>query len=356
MQIRFPSTPDELTAWDSFVTSHPGGSHWQLSWWLARHRRRFVTNRIIAVFDGSKIVAGAGLYRFGPAWPAPAVTVVTNAPLMEAGREDALKVLANGLVDEARRNGSMLLQLEAFDAGLTEPLGASLAGRTVHREALWKLYHPGVWREVRILLSGRTPDELLKSFNRLVKRQIKKAEEAGVEVSDASDDEAVRTAHHIWSEGGKRKDYRIRSFSDFRDLVAEAARHGMAHLLVARINGEPASFLFSIFYGCGAVAVSTAFTDQHAEIPSNRYLHWRAMLEAQARGLPYFSLAAPGRDGVRQFKDHFHPELIDNTRFATVVLRPALVALSRGLIGNAKWMPRMKGWVVRRDRRADAVQ
>ena len=72
------------------------------------------------------------------------------------------------------------------------------------------------------------------------------------------------------------------------------------------------------------------------------------MLMAMDRRIPYLSLAAPGREGVRQFKDHFHPELIDNTRFVSVHVFPAGVTLARGFIGQTQWLRPIKSLLGRR--------
>lgn len=343
--VTAPVTQEELARWDDFVTSLPQGNHWQLSWWLACHQHAFATTGILAVEEAGRIVAGTAYHRYG--MRGINVTIVSNAPLVTDPSSPALACLLAALEEDCRRKGSFLLQFEAFEPEVAEPLRAFFSRRPTEDQPIWKLRHPGIWRDIRIPLAGRTPEQLLKSFNRLARRQIRDAQEAGVEVIEARDEQGISQAYEVFRESSARKGYVIRGYKDFRALIQEAWKRGMGRLLLARIDSVPASFLFGVFYRVGAVGVHTGYTERHARIPSNRLLHWHMMLRAMEEGIPYLSLAAPGRGGVREFKDAFHPQLIDNTRFVTVLLRPCLTGVLRPLIGDVRWMGPLK-WLASR--------
>ena len=337
---------DELRAWDRFVASHPQGSHWHLSWWLDCHRAPFSRTGILAVEQDGRIVAGTAWHRYG--FRQCNVTIVSNGPLVSDPASPALGSLLASLKEDCRRAGSFLLQFEAFEPAMGEPLRSFFARHRLEDQPVWKLRHPGIWRDIRIPLAGRTQEELPKSFNRLARRQIRDAQQAGVEIVEGCDDGDIATAYEIFRESSARKGYVIRSRQDFRELIRQAWKHGMGRLLLARVEGVPAGFLFGVFHHCGAVGVHTGHTERYANIPTGRLLHWYMMLQAMNEGIPYLSLAAPGRGGVREFKDAFHPQLIDNTRFVTVILKPHLVEPLRGLIGDVRWMEPLKRLAARR--------
>jgi len=338
-------TPPQCDEWDSFVTAHPSGTHWHLSWWLQHHRRWFRRASVVMVRRDGRIVAGTAVHHLGPSVRGCSVAVVTNGPLVHPGDEVALDALLDALVRDAERSGSMLLQFEAFDAGLYERLRHYFSGWETALEPIWNLYHPGVWREIRIPLAGMTPDELFRKFNRTCRKQIRRAEEVGVEVSEGCDDATVRRAYDAWVASAARQGYAPRPYEDFLGLTRTAADHGMAKFLVASVGGRTAAFLFSIFYRVGAAALYTGYTEEHAEIPCSRLLHWRTMVDAIGQGIPYLTLMAPGRGGGLKFKQDFHAALVNNSRFMTVVLRPRMVRLAAPFITSPRWAAGLK-WLL----------
>jgi len=345
--ILHPQTQAEFDRWDAFVMRHPQGRLYQLSWWLRCQERRFLRSGVVAVCRGETIVAGAACVRFGLSWSCANVTVVANAPLVDADTPDSLAALLGGLVNDCRANGSLLLQLEAFEAGLEEPIRAYFGRRSVVHEPIWRIYSPGIWREVHVPLAGRSENDILNGVSQTVRYGIKKAQNAGIDVRQVFDEEGIRAAHAIWVESVAKHPYPIRSYHDFRRIVIESNQRGVGVLLLASIESEPAAFVFSILFGCGAHWLHGGFTQKHAAVPCTRLLVWRTVQMAMSKGIPYLCLGGPSdraRTGVQDFKDRWNPVLVDNQRFITVPLYPELVRAAKPFISN----PRVGVWIKKR--------
>ncbi|MBM4017307.1 MAG: GNAT family N-acetyltransferase [Planctomycetes bacterium] len=347
MPVTWVRTPEQAAAWDRLMATHPAGSAYLLSWYLAQQRLPRVEVEIAYQEREGQAVAGAVLYTYRlPA--GGAVCQVPSGPVALEGAEGLLEELIQAIVARAREKRAMLLQFEAFEAEMRDVLRESLKGLELRDEALWKLYHPTTWRELRVDLRGKDPESLLMSFRQTTRQCVRKAQKEGADVSTVTDDEDLAAVHALWVRSAEERGYVPRSLESFRALVRASAERGMGHVLGCRERGRLAAFVYAIFYGSGSVYIAGAFDPQMSRGNAHHLVHYRAMCLAMERGIPYYSLAGPGTGGLRTFKAGFRPVLVDNWRFVTVVLKPLRAWAAKAIIGQGKWGQRAKRWASRR--------
>ena len=345
MPVTWVKTVEQATLWDRLLTSHPAGTAYLLSWYLEHQRFPRVSADIAIIEQDGRAVAGAVLYTYKLPG-GQSVCQVPCGPIALPEAEGALGELVRALVDRARENGAMLLQFEAFEAEMRDVLRDGLKDFRLRDDAVWKLYHPTLWRDLRVDLRDKTPETLLMSFRQTTRQCVRKGLKVGATVEEASDETAIDAAYAMWSKSAEERGYTPRSREVFRALVKDSTERGMGSLFVCRTDGQLAAFAYTIFYGCGSVYIAGAYDAEIGRGYAQHLVQYNAMCRALERKIPYYSLAAPGSAGLRTFKQGFRPVLFDNWRFVTVVLAPMRVWLIKGIIGRAKvpWMHKLKKW------------
>jgi hypothetical protein len=331
-------TDEDLEAWDAFVERHPQGVHQQLSWWMRRQEFALVETGVVVAREGGRICAGAALYHFGLPHAGHGVTIAPNGPLVEAGHLGCLPDLVRAIVQEGRRRKAILIQFEAFAAHVDAPLRQAARVWPVENDVIWRLYHPGLWRDVRVILEGRSEEDLLKSFRQDTRSRIRQAIRKGYEVAVCESESDLRAGYDILQRAAAERGYGVRPLPVFLDLFEAGQRRGAAHALICRFEGETLGFRFAIRCGRGLYGVRIAHRETDKSGPVGRFLHWHCMKQAMAWGLAYYSLGAPTRGSIAEFKEGFNPVIVDNRRFVTVVLRPEILPWVRLLINDTGLM------------------
>jgi len=353
MRALLAANTADFDAWDAYVAGHPHGTHTHLSWWLEAHRRPQLETAVALLRDegsggaAGAIRGGAAIYLFRLPVIRQAVAVVSAGPLIDADAASSLGALLDEIAAHCTREGAVLLQFEAFAADMTEPLRGHFTDRRPAADPIWKLYHPSLWREFRVRLAGRTPDEIMAGFNQGTRRKIRGAQKAGVTIDAVRDEAGLREAWDIWCEDAQRQSYTPRPWEQVRAIYRAASQRDRGEVLTAHVGGQTAGFNFILHFGIGTYYLHGGFRSALQETNPNHILQYEAMCRAQKRGAAYYSLAAPGRDGLYQYKSGFGGEIVDNTRFCSVPLRRMRLSLLRPMIGQVRWMKAAKRWVVR---------
>lgn len=346
VSLTWAQTAEQYALWDALVMSHPAGSAYHLSWYLEHQRLPRCTVEIVLAEQDARAVAGAVVYTFR--LPAGiVVSLVPSGPIARAAHEKQLPDVVKAIVQRAAAAGAMLVQFEAFEAETRDVIRDEFPPHRRFDHPVWKLYHPSLWRELRVDLRGKTAETLLASFTTTTRQRIREAMKLDADVFEIRDDSALDEIHALWEHGGRELGYVIRPLTSFRALVKESWRRDAGILVATRHEGHLAAFVYAIFHANGAMYMYGAHDRQFSQRYSTRILQYRAMCAAVERGVPYYSLGGPADGGIREYKMSFRPHMVDNWRFVGVVLRPMQLRLLRGLIGNTKWMNRAKSWATR---------
>ena len=350
MGILWAETADQYALWDALLMSHEAGNGYLLSWYLA-HQQYPRVDVDVAVFEHQgRAAAGAVLYTFRLPC-GTSVCLVPSSPICQRGQEKSVFQLVKALAERAARKRAMLLQFEAFEPRMRDVIRDSLRSYRLGNEAIWKLYHPTQWRELKVELSGKTPETLLAGFGGDCRRRIRQGMGESVAVQEVAEESALDEVHSLWVRSAADRGYTPRPRDSFVSLVEEVRARQAGALLVSRINGQLAAFVFAIFHGVGSTFVATAYDAAINPGFATHLLQYRAMCMAMERGCAWYSLGGPGTAGIREYKSGFRPVLVDNWRFVTAVLHPLRVMLLKGLVGRDRtsWMERLKKWTTFRE-------
>jgi len=335
MVNRVLTQPQELDAWDAWIINHPHANHVHLSWWMRGQRFPLLRSTVMACYEAGRIVGGAALYHFEMPVIGHGVTIAANGPLVEPGRLDVLPHLVHDLARHARERNAVLLQFEGFAPELSSELARVTSHWRTEPDVVWNLYHPGRWHDVRILVRDRTEEQLLMQFSSKTRYRIRQAIRRGYEVTECLDVGDLKTGHDMWAEAGRRNGFAVRPWGTFLDLYRAGHARGHAVAALCRLDREPLAFKLNVWAGRGLHGIGLAIRRVPAAAPAGRILYWRCLEWVRRRGFDYYSLGGFGAGVANdQFKRSFAPEVVDNHRAISILLRPGLVSLARSWISG----------------------
>jgi hypothetical protein len=346
MNTVIASTAEDFDAWDAFVSGHRHGTHSQLSWFMRSMAGGRLSIDVLMTRDEARdeqrVVGGAALYTLTAPVVGTRVTIVGHGPLVEPGNAAALSATLEGIRGHIERTRPVLVQFEAHEADVHDAIRERFADRKISAQPIWKLWHPVLWREVRVALKDKTEADLLAGFNQTTRRKIRKADKADVRIRPAKDESEMPEVHAIWCEDADRQGYAARPLDQIVSLYRESTQRGIGDVLIAEVDGAVAAFNMIFHFGVGSYYLHGGFREKHADACPNHPLQFEAMKRALARGKDYYSLAAPGRGGLAQYKAGFGGEIVDHTRFVSVPWRPLPLKLMRGAISNIRLAQTLK--------------
>ncbi len=168
-------------------------------------------------------------------------------------------------------------------------------------------------------LAGDALDEaaLLAAMKPKWRYNIRLAERKGVVVR-AGDADDLPTFYAMYGETGRRDGFLVRPFAYYRAIWAPFMAAGLAHLLLAEVEGGPVAGLILFRYGPTAWYFYGASTAQGRDLMPNHALQWAALRWAKAAGCTRYDWwGAPDvldesdpMWGVYRFKQGFGGEFV----------------------------------------------
>lgn len=309
------ATDDELARWDALVAANPdGGNAMQtLAWGEFKSRWGWHPLRTMYRLQDGRMVASQWLWRkipgIGTIWYCPkGPGVTTPADFVDVVTQTRQSSLLKGLW--ARFEPEVLADEVAPETLLAA--GMVRANRD-----------PGMKSTIFVDLSAG-PDAVLASFNQSSRRNIRKAEAAGVTVEpvEATDDN-LEMMYELMRVTEARAHYGLRPKDYFLDYWRTQIAAGQAHIFFARHEGEVLAGLFLTFIGRRAWYKDGGSFDKKREVLAPYLLQWRVMEWQMAHGITsYDMLGSPNRDqvgtghrfdGLYTFKSKFNPDITEFT-------------------------------------------
>jgi peptidoglycan pentaglycine glycine transferase (the first glycine) len=163
------------------------------------------------------------------------------------------------------------------------------------------------------------PDEdaLLMALSGNARRKVRTAEKRGVTVRPAGPSD-LQTMYDLYAVTGARDQFLIRPFDYYRAAWERFMADGLAHALIAEVEGEPVAHVILYHFGDTCWYFYGASGDAHRDRMPNYLLQWEAMRWARQMGHTTYDLwGAPDvlqeSDplwGVYQFKRGFRGQLV----------------------------------------------
>lgn len=217
--------------------------------------------------------AGAFGVRMGP----PVVTRRWSAEQVKAG-----------IADSAVRRLGDLPPLERSQTGAAVVSQLHEAG-WVHQAAEGGFAAGQPQYNFMIPLKGRSEDDVLKGMNQLWRRNIKKADKSGVEVSTGDDLEAF---HALYLHTAERDHFTPRPLSYFRTMrdALLAEDPGRFTLWFARHEGDLVASTIAIRVGTHAWYSYGASSTEKREVRGSNAVQWAMIRDAMDQGAEVYDL------------------------------------------------------------------
>jgi CelD/BcsL family acetyltransferase involved in cellulose biosynthesis len=146
-------------------------------------------------------------------------------------------------------------------------------------------------------------EETLATFDREVRRKLRRATELGYEFVSEDSPEALANAWPLYQECARRKHFRLeRPLSVYMQTMRLAQAHNCVRLYSVRLNGKLVGSTLVFRDRTTAHCQLAAFEAKHRQ--SAVFLHWNAMRDMYRQGAHRYNLA-PGPGALARFKQQF---------------------------------------------------
>lgn len=143
----------------------------------------------------------------------------------------------------------------------------------------------------RVPLEGKTEADLLKGFNQLWRRNIKKAEKAGVEVSLGTIDD-LPAFHEVYVETAERDQFTPRPLSYFQGMMKamNAEDPNRVRLYLAHYDGRLLAATTMVTVGLHAWYSYGASSNEGRDVRPSNAVQWRMIRDALAEEASIYDL------------------------------------------------------------------
>ncbi len=327
--------------WDAAVAQLPA-AHALQSWAWGEFKNRWGwTPTRHLWFDGAAPVAAAQiLARRIPRTPWQFLYVAKGPALDYANAALAGPVLAD-LARYARQTGAIFIKidpdvpLQYGEPGQQPPQATGQTVLQVLANGGWQFSPEQIQfkNTVRLDLAG-TPDEWLARMKPKWRYNIRYAERQGVQIR-AGGVADLPAFYRMYAETAARDGFLIRPEAYYRDVWSLFIQNQQAHLLLAKVDGQPVAGLVLFVFGRRAWYLYGASTGQQRQLMPNHLLQFAAMQQAGALGCTYYDMwGAPAEFnendsmwGVYRFKQGFGGQTVLGLGAFDFAARPALYRL-----------------------------
>ncbi len=272
-------------------------------------------------FEGMQLVgAGLVLYRQLPRLRR-SLAYLPEGPVVDWSREDIADFLPP-LVQHAKRQGAFGVRIgptlahqtwraETVKAAIADPaittlsqlpadatdLAATRLANTL-RHLRWRAPRDAAGFAAgqpkfnfRLPLAGKTEAELLAGMNQLFRRNIKKAEKAGVEVT-AGDRSALADFHALYLVTAERDHFRPRPLAYFETMwdALNGEVPDRIRVYLARHEGDVVAATTFIRVGRHAWYSYGASSNEKREVRGSNAVQWRMIRDARSAGCEVYDL------------------------------------------------------------------
>jgi lipid II:glycine glycyltransferase (peptidoglycan interpeptide bridge formation enzyme) len=362
----------EAVAWDQILLRLPNPHVLQSwSWGAFKSRQGWDVSRIMFKETGWPVAAASVLQRRLPGLPV-SIIYVPKGPTLEWKDTRLVERVLVKLEDLARQRRALFIKVDP-DVYYTEDLptflsrpasAASLA--EVLKGRGWRFSDDQIqFRNTVLLDLARSEEELMAAMKQKTRYNVRLAARRGVtirQITAANKEEERLAALHLfydlYAETSERDGFVIRQAEYYHDAWSSFLGEGLAHLLLAEVEGEAVAGLILFTFGTTAWYMYGASSSRHRKCMPNQLLQWEAMRCAQAAGCKLYDLwGAPD-------------DLVDtDSMWGVVRFKLGLGGeLARGLgawdfpTGQARYwlyskaMPRVLDWMRSRRSAGDACQ
>jgi lipid II:glycine glycyltransferase (peptidoglycan interpeptide bridge formation enzyme) len=283
-------------AWDRALLDLPNPQVLQSwAWGEFKSRHGWSATRLLFQEGGRTVAAASVLERKVPRLPACLLYVPRGPALDWADTGLAARVLAE-LGNLARRRRALLIKVDPdvyypdeVPAFSPRPACAPDTARLL-AEGGWRFSGEQIqFRNTVLLDLDRSEDELLAAMKQKTRYNVRLAARRGVQIrqGDVGD---VERFYQLYAETSRRDGFLIRQAAYYHDAWSSFMEQGLAHLLLAEVEGETVAGLILLTFGPVAWYMYGASSGRHRKRMPNQLLQWEAIRRARAAGCTLYDL------------------------------------------------------------------
>lgn len=286
----------DAQAWDRALLALPNPQVLQSwAWGEFKSRHGWSATRLLFQEQGRTVAAASVLQRKLPRLPASLLYVPRGPALDWTDAALADRVLAE-LGNLARQRRALLIKIDPdvyypgdVPAFSPRPACAPDTARLLARGG-WRFSGEQIqFRNTVLLDLARPEDELLAAMRQKTRYNIRLAARRGVQISHGGAGDLDRF-YRLYAETSRRDGFLIREAAYYHDAWSSLLEEGLAHLLLAEVEGETVAGLFLLTFGPVAWYMYGASSGRHRKHMPNQLLQWQAIRRAQAVGCTLYDL------------------------------------------------------------------
>lgn len=286
-ELRDASGPS--SEWDEFVASCPGDTYSQSALFAevkrATHDDQRVELRVAGELVGGLQILSRRVTRAG------SVGYAAKGPLLSGENRLHADALVRAALLLCRRHRIRVLVVQpVYDSAVIDSTLASHGFRSSPVDV-------GTVGTIAVPLTGRSDEELLGAMRSALRRNIRKAERAGVNVrlGDHSELQAFKAMH---AETASRNDFAAVSADRMEREWATLHHAGHLELFVTEHDGTLMSGAVCTAFGDRVLFRHAGWfrSDKSARLRPNDLLHWRIIQWARDHGFSYYDMGGFDRE------------------------------------------------------------
>jgi peptidoglycan pentaglycine glycine transferase (the first glycine) len=303
-------------AWDGALRELPA-AHILQSWdWTeTKAQTGWRPQRMLWAADGRPVAAAALLLRRLSARLPVAVGYVPKGPALDWSDAELVGQVFQGIQEAARRQRAIFVKIDP-DVRADAPIGQTVQSLLAQRG--WRVSDEQIQFR-NTMITNLAPDEetLLANMKPKWRYNIRLSERRGVVVRDGTSAD-LSAFYGMYVETGGRDGFLVRPYPYYESIWSQFLEGGLAHLLLAELDGECVAGLMLFRFGETAWYFYGASTANGRDAMPNHALQWAALRWAKAAGCTRYDWwGAPDKLeesdpmwGVYRFKVGFGGEFV----------------------------------------------
>jgi hypothetical protein len=317
---------EQVDGWNERLLS-TAAAHLQFPYWNEPYRRLgFSTTYVECTLHG-RSYAFAALLCVGV--PGFRIGLIDQGPINLADGGPVDSEALQSLRKWACRHGFVFLRFTHLDADVLDRIASVKDARRMNAFPFYGSKYAGMFVALK-----EDEEELLASFQRIARRNIRDARAVGydIRVSDSADDFAKTWP--LFESLTRRKGVEFfRPLRGWVELVQRASEHDCVRLYTAHLHGKTVEAIVIARGGQCVEYILGAYEPDAAqdETSPSCLLHWMAMRQAVTWGCKWYDLGPKSGPVIYQFKRKFRPEERDAPPPVTLVTNRFTFLLWSGL-------------------------
>ncbi len=273
---------DDKSTWEAALLALPAPHILQSwAWTETKEQTGWSAQRLLWTDDAGPVAAAALLLRRVTPRAPLAVGYVPKGPNLAWTDLRLAEHVLERLEAEARRRHAFFVKIDP-DVRADEP-----AGRTVEALLTRRGWRPSAeqiqYRSTVITDLTLDEEALLARMKPKWRYNVRLAERRGVVVREGTPAD-LPGFYAMYVETGARDGFLVRPYPYYRSIWERFLAEGLAHLLLAEVDGRPVAGLILFRYGRTAWYFYGASTGQARDAMPNHALQWAALRRAKAAG------------------------------------------------------------------------